>query len=296
MVPKRLVPNPFRHRDPMRDRDIFFNRDTDVRKVLTRLRKGQNVSVVGKEKIDRTSFLFQVSDPQVAARHGLVLQDHLFCYLDCKQLADLDDGGRFGRIKAVLEEVISDWEAPMPVPEDIACSDAYYWLDQTLSLLDRAGIQLTLQLDDFDWLAGSDWLTLKFLDNLRALSETHDALTYLATSSISLVELQSELPRIVGSPFFDIFWDYELRPLDPDESRRLLVAGLESVGVTFSEGVLEFIAHLSHGEPCRMQLVCACAYDVWFEKGQRPLCDGSCGEIKERFNQELKSACGDSIL
>lgn len=284
-----MDPNPFRHQDPIRDRDVFFNRDADVREVLTRLRKGQNVSVIGKEKADRTSFLLQVSDPQAAARHGLVLQDHLFCYLDCKQLADLGDDDRFGRIKAALEKVISDWEAPIPVPEDIAGSDAYYWLDQTLFLFDRAGIQLTLQLDDFDRL---DRLTRRFLGKLRSL-ETHDALTWLTASRVPLVELQSERPSITGSPFFDVFWDHELGPFNPDKCCRLLAAGLETVEVTFSEGVLEFIAHLSQGEPWRMQLACACAYDVWYEKGKEELCDEDCGEIEERFKQELRAACGD---
>lgn len=295
MVPKRLVPNPFRHRDPIRDPDVFFNRDADVRKVLTRLRKGQNVSIVGKRQIGKTSFLHHVRDPQVAAQHGLVLQDHLFCYLDCKQWTDLDEDGCFGRIKAVLEEVISDWEAcPFPTPECEACSDPRYWLDQTLYLFDRAGIRLTLQLDDFDLLAGSDRLTLRFLDNLRALSETRDTLTYLTTSRVSLIDLQSEFPRIMGSPFFDIFWDYELRPFSPGETRTFLVTRLESVDAAFPESILQFISDLSRGEPYRLQLAGACAYDVWLGKGRRDLCDADCGEIEEQFNQELKSAYDDS--
>ena len=288
-----MSPNPFRHQDPAQCRNVFFNRDADVRKVLIRLRKGQSVSVVSEEGIVRTLFLPQVSDPQVAAQLGLVLQDHLFCYLDCKQWTDLDEDGCFNRIKAVWEEAILDWEAPIPVPEGVTFAKADYWLDQTLFLFDRADVQLTMQLDDVDRLADNEQSTLMVVLNyLRSLSEAHDALTYLTTSRVSLVELQSDPSRTRGSPFFDIFWDYMLRPLNPDESRSLLVAGLESVGVAFSEGVLEFIAYLSHGEPCRMLLVCACAHDVWCEKIRCPLCDGDCGEIEKRFNQDMHALGG----
>jgi hypothetical protein len=281
--------NPFHHQGPIRDLDAFFNREVDVRKVLARLRKGQCVSVFGKEKIGKTSFLHYVRDPQVAARHRLTLQKHLACYFDCKQWADLSEDGCFGRIKAVLEEVISDWEAPIPVPEGAACSGAHYWLDQTLFLFDRAGIQLTLQLDDFDRLADNDRLSLRFLDNLRSLSETHDdTLTYLTTSRSPLVELQSELPRIMGSPFFDIFWDYELRSFSLGETRMFLVTRLESVGAVFPESFLKFISDLSQGEPYRLQLAGACAYDIWYENAHY-LREEHLGEIERRFIRELSS-------
>ena len=70
---------------------MFFNRDADVRKVLTRLRKGQSVSVVGKDKIGKTSLLYFVSDPEVAMRHGFAPQKYLFCYVDCKEWVDLGE-------------------------------------------------------------------------------------------------------------------------------------------------------------------------------------------------------------
>lgn len=287
--------NPFRHQDPIRDRDVFFNRDVDVRKVLNKLRNGQSVAVFGKEKVGKTWFLHHVSDPQVAAGHGLMLPKHLFCYVDCKQWAVLDDDGCLDHIRAVLEEAISAWEAcPFPAPEGTAYSDAHYWLDQTLNLFDRADIQLTLQLDHFDRRADNGRLTHNLLDKLRSLNQGHDTMTYLTTSRKPLVDLKIELSRTKESPFFGIFRNYELGPFDSDETRRFLETRFGSVVTVRVGSVLEFVSGLSGDEPHCLQLACACAYDVWCEKGKEELCDGDCGEIEERFGQELKAACGDS--
>jgi hypothetical protein len=295
MAPTARDRNPFHHQGPIWNRDAFFNRDADVRKVLTRLRKGQSVSVVGREKIGKTSFLRYVSDSQVAARYSLMPQKYLFCYVDCKQLANLSEDGCFDQIKAVVAEAISTWEAsPVSVPEDAACPDAYFWLNQTLLLFDQVGVQLIAQLDDFDWLADNERLSLRWLDNLRAFSEeAPGTVAYLTTSRVSLVDLR-EVPRIAGSPFFDIFWEYQLQSFDAGAARGFLERRLGPVGAVFPEGVLELIGSLSRGEPHRLQLAGDCAYDVWCEKGRRPLCDGDCGEIQERFERELQPGSGDS--
>jgi hypothetical protein len=228
--------------------------------------------------------------------YGFAPQKHLFCHVDCKHLADLSEDGCFDWVKSVVDEAISIWEAsPVPASQGAACPDAYYWLERTVSLFDRAGIQLIVQLDDFDWLACNDHLSLRLFDNLRALGEASGIITYLTASRVTLVDLQGEIPHIAGSPFFDIFWQCELQPFDPGETRRFMETRLGSVEGAFPEGILEFVCGLSRGEPYRLQVAGACAYDVWCEKGRCPLCDGDCGEIEERFNRELESASSDPV-
>ena len=286
--------NPFHPQDPILCRDDFFNRDAGVRSVLVRLRKGQSVSVVGKKKIGKTSFLHYVSDPQVAVRHGFVPHKHLFCYVDCKRLTDLGENDCLAQIGAGVVEPVSNLEAsPIFTIEGATCLDAYLWLEQMLSVFDRAGVQPIVQLDDFDWLMSNERLSLRFLDNLRALSEVLDNLAYLTTSRIPLVDLQGEIPYISGSPFFDIFWEYQLPSFGSAEARSFLATRLEAVGVTCEDGVLEFVCGLSRDEPHRLQLAGTCMYEVWCEKGRRPVCDADCGEIEARFNCELQLESGD---
>jgi hypothetical protein len=287
MAPMAFAPNPFDHQIPIRDHRLFFDRDSDVRKVLTRLQKGQSVSVVGKEKIGKTSLLHYVSTPQVATRHSFVPHMHFFFYVDCKLLADLGEDGCFRHIKAIVGKTVSTGKVPSaPALNSIASSKAYHWLEQAFFLFETQNIQPILQLDNFDWLATNARLGRRFFDNLRALSDAYDTLAFLTTSRVPLVDLEREIPRITGSPFFNIFRKFELQPFSPYETRRFLEKRLNSAGAVFRESVLEFLSDLSQGEPCRLQLAGSCAYDVWCENACS-LSEEHCGEIERRFSDAL---------
>lgn len=293
MVATKSDQSSFHYQGPIRDHEQFFNRDADVRRVLSRLRKGQSVSVVGKGKIGKTSFLYYVS--QVAARHGFTSQKHLFFHVDCKQLADLSEDDCFDQIKAVVEKRISIGDVcSVPASQGVACSSAYVWLEQVFSRLQQAGVQLIVQLDDFEWLATNTRLGLRLFDNLRALADVHDAMAYLTTSRVSLCDLQGDIPRVAGSPLFGIFWDYELKPFESGETRRFVVQRLESLGVACPEIVLESISELSQDEPYRLQIACACACDVR-HRSARDLCAKDCAEIKELFERILRSTLDNSM-
>ena len=282
-----FAPSPFHHPEPIQDREGFFNRDDEVRKVLSRLRRGQSVSVVGKEKIGKTSFLRHLSHPQVATRHGFKPDAHLFFYVDCKRLADLSEDDCLRQIKTIVGKTVSKWETrSVPALESMVSSDTYHWLEQAISLLKEEDVQSVIQLDDFDQLAANGRLSLRFFEGLRALGDVHDTMAYLTMSRVPLVELQGRLPAVAGSPFFNIFRKFELQPFDPGETRRFLVARLVSVGAAFPEIILEFIYDLSGGEPHRLQLAGACAYDVWCQNAGS-LCEEHCGEIEKRFNDAL---------
>jgi hypothetical protein len=285
-----LAVNPFCHQSPIRDRELFFGRQTGTKRVLDRLRKGQNVSVVGKSKIGKTSFLYHVSNPQVAVENRFSPQRRIFFYIDCRCLADLSRRDCLGLIKTVVEKTISTWQAGfLPAVESATSSGAYDWLDRAFSLLGREGIPSIVQFDDFDRLAANPRLSLVFLENLRALGEMHDTLAYLTASRVPLFELQGRIPRIAGSPFFNNFWQYELGPFDPKESRRFLAARLASVDAVFPEAIQGFISDLGRGEPYRLQLAGARAYALWCENADS-LCEGHCEEIEKRFNDALRLA------
>jgi len=287
MEPEELAPNPFHHQGPIQDHRLFFGRGSDVKKVLSKLRKGQSVSVVGKEKIGKTSLLYYVSIPRVATRHGFVPHMHFFFYVDCKLLADLSENGCFRHIKAVVEKTVSMGKVhSISALDSIASSEAYHWLEQALLLFEAEGIQPIVQLDDFDCLAANACLSRRFFDNLRALLDVHDAMACLTTSRVPLVDLEREISRIAGTPFFNIFRKFELQPFNPGETRGFLVTRLNSVGAVFPEIILEFVSDLSRGEPYRLQLAGACAYKVWRENA-RSLSEDHCGEIKRRFDDAL---------
>jgi len=289
MVQSVFAPNPFHHQGPIRDPEIFFDRERDVKKVLSYLRRGQSVFLVGKEKIGKTSFLHHVSNPEVATRHGLTCQMLLFFYVDCKPLASLDEGARFSRIKAIMETEVAKEDLSLALSlECIACLTAYEWLIQAFSLFQDKHIRAIVQLDDFDELAAAVPLSIGFLSNLRALGDVR--MSYLATSRVPLFQLQGRVAENASSPFFNIFRPCDLQPFIRDESRKFLVTRLESVEAAFGDSALDFICDLGRDGPYQLQLSGACAYDVWC-KHAGSLREEHFLEIEERFEDESQSVC-----
>lgn len=287
MTSNRLYLNPFHHQGPVQDLEIFFDRESDVKRVLNRVRRGASASIVGREKIGKTSFLHHVANPRVAAAHGLSPPTHLFFYVDCKRLAGLSEDDSFRQIKAVVERIVSTWAQHfITALQDIVSSTAYDWLRKACLLFEAEGIQPIVQLDDFDWLAANSCLSAVFFHGLRALTSVHNTMAYTTASRLPLIELEHEASRTAGSPFYNIFHKFELQPFSPDESRRFLVTRLESVGAAFPEIIMESLCDLSRGEPYHLQVAGACAYDIWCENGCR-LSEEHWGEIKKRFGDVM---------
>lgn len=283
MPAMKLASSPFHYRTPIRDCKLFFGRGYNTKRVLSRLRKGQSVSLVGKRRIGKTSFLYYISSPDMAEMHSKLFETYLFFYIDCDKLTGLSEDDCFRRIKAIVKKTISVWNMGSLVDlEAVTSVDAYYWLDQAFSLLEEKDIRPIIELDDFEGLAANRNLGLIFLGNLRALTSTHETLAYVTTSQRPLAGLVRRYSWIAGSPFPNIFRQYELRPFSRDESWAFLERRLRLVGIGFPEGVLDFLCGLGEGEPYRLQLAGACAYDVWCGNGGS-IDERHCVGVKERF-------------
>ena len=83
-------PNPFFHRGPIRDRAYFFGRERETGQALSLLGNSQSISLIGQRRIGKTSLLFHLADSPVFTRYGLSSTEHLFIYIDCGGLANLD--------------------------------------------------------------------------------------------------------------------------------------------------------------------------------------------------------------
>jgi hypothetical protein len=283
MTPTRFAPNPFYYRGPIQRRELIVQSNSFVRRVLKRLQRGQSVSVVGKEKTGKTSFLYYTATPEVAVRHGFAPQMHLFFYVACKPMGKLSKEECFVQIKETIEQTVSAWETrSVSGIQNLSISDAYRWIEEALWLLVQQGIQPIIQLDDLECLATTNREGYTFLGNLRALAEIH-SVAYLTASQVSLVELQRD-PKIAGSPFFNIFREYELQFFAPHHSHKFLMERLASVGADFPENIREFILS-QEDDPYRFQLAAACGYDVWCEN-EGCLQEEHLEEVKKRFERE----------
>lgn len=287
MTTAAFHPNPFCYQGPVREVDSFFGRKAITKNVLNRLRKNSSVSVVGQAKSGRTSFLHYVLHPQIAAEHGLQRGTYHAFYVDCKELATLSETECLEKIRVTFkQELLRDPRCPVLTVENPIDGNAYDWLTATLDHLDKTSIQTFIQLDDFEFLAGNERLNSSFLGHLRSLADRYLKMAYLVTSQVPLYELEKDISRLAGSPFFNIFKQYELDLFSHEESLVFLKTRLDAAQVDFPESILRSVCVLSDGMPHHLQMIAACAYEVWCENGGTVRAE-HWTTIRERFQERL---------
>jgi hypothetical protein len=162
------VQNPFFHRGPIRDRAYFFDREPEARQVLSLLGNGQSVSLVGQRRIGKTSLLFHLAEAQVFTQYGLNAEEHLFVYIDCGGLSDLDQPNLY---RVFLEE-IDDALAVEASAQRLQILDgdlSYRSFERMLRQLIRQNRKPIILLDEFERMSLNPQLDPDFFSGLRAL-------------------------------------------------------------------------------------------------------------------------------
>jgi DNA-binding winged helix-turn-helix (wHTH) protein len=254
-----MVENPFFHRGPIRDPAHFYNRQTEVKRVLEMLGKGQSVSITGSRKIGKTSLLFHLSRPEVLQRHGLDPARYVVVYFNCEGL---------GRLKLeefyalILEEIagrasqrgVQLVHPERPIP--------YLEFEGALRRVFDRNLRLALLLDEFELLGENRDLRKELLPGLRALV-TKFSIAYLTVSRRQLAAFTED----DYSPFFNIFVPLKMRLFDAWESRELIEKSLAKAGATFPPAAIGRILELGGGHPFFLQVAGYWALELQATKG-----------------------------
>ena len=133
------IENPYFHRGPIRQPDYFFGRAQEVTSVLSLIKNNQSVSIVGPRRIGKTSFLLHISHPEVMAQHGLAPEKHVFVFIDCGGLSDLNQSGFYRLILEETEDRLLDQglEIGLRIPETLS----YRQFERALRRLSRQGLK-----------------------------------------------------------------------------------------------------------------------------------------------------------
>jgi DNA-binding response OmpR family regulator len=242
-----MIENPFFHRGPIRDPDYFYNRETEVKRALEMLGKGQCVSITGPRKIGKTSLLFQVSRPEVIQQHGLDPASHLVVYFNCEGLGNLKLEEFYA---LVLEEVagraakqghhLAHPERPISFLE----------FERVLRNAFDQELKLALLLDEFELLGENRDLATDLLCGLRSLATKFD-IAYVTSS-------QRQIAAFTGqqhSPFFNVFFPLKLRLFDEAGSRELIEESLAKAGAMFPPETINRILEMGGGHPFFLQVI-----------------------------------------
>lgn len=246
------IENPYFHRGPIRNPAYFFGRQQEVTSALSLIKNNQSVSIVGPRRIGKTSFLFHIFHPAVMAQYGLPPDEHIFVYIDCGGLSELDQVGFYRLILEETEDQLlaQDLDVRFSIPDPLT----YRQFERTLRRLSRQGLKLIYLLDEFEHLSENYSLDADFFSGLRGLTARHNV-CYVTASQAHLLEL-SYAEGVLGSPFFNIFAVQYLGLFSQNEAAQLIHTPAQTAGVEIPAPAAEYLLELVGPHPMFLNVAC----------------------------------------
>jgi hypothetical protein len=284
-------PNPFFHRGPIRDHAYFAGREHAVGQALSLLGNRQSISLVGQRRIGKTSLLFHIADPEVFTQHGLRRDQHLFVYVDCGGLSNLDQPGVYQVLLEEAGDTLSDIDPDLSrlAALDEAQSMTYRAFERALRGLIRGGWRPIILLDEFDLMAHNPHLDPDFFSGLRALAAKY-SIAYVTASKRPLLDLTYADASTLSSPFFNIFASIRLGLFSEDASRQLLTRLAAKGGGSFTAATVDFLLDLAGPHPLFLQIAGFHAFELQQAAGSAlsdadrlELHDSFCASAQEHF-------------
>jgi hypothetical protein len=231
--------NPFFHRGPVRDPTYFFGRAREVRFLVDLLRQGQSVAVSGPRRFGKTSLLFYLAHPAIAAAHGLGPDSTCWIYLDGGTLHGLSEEWFYG----IVDQSLGGTADSLP----------YTRFVERLRALAAQNRRIILAIDEFELVAANPHFGLDLFNRLRGLAAQFP-LQFLTASKNPLVHLTFAHRETLGSPFFNIFAPLNLGLFTDAEATELLTALSTRGGHPFTPDMRSFVLDLAGPHPLFLQV------------------------------------------
>lgn len=253
-----MIENPFFHRGPIHNPAYFHNRETEVKRALEMVSKGQSVTVTGPRKIGKTSLLLHLSRPEVMSKHGLDPAHYIFVYFNCEGTGTLKLDEFYALILGETADQAAQLGYQVASPERPV---SYLEFESSLRQVFDHKLKLVLLLDEFEILSKNQVLGTELLSGLRALATKFDV-AYVTVSKRPLAKFTGDY-----SPFFNIFVPLKLGLLSELESRELIEKSLMKLEAVFSSRLINYVLDLGGGHPFFLQVVGYWALELQTSKG-----------------------------
>lgn len=238
----------------MRSSSMFFGRTQLLRKFYAAIASRQSVSLVGPRHIGKTSFLLCAGLPEIQQLFEFNASHYLFIYLNLREYLRKTCENFLLAVSKALTADCPD------LPELQAERDSADEFSRILELITGRGFFPVLLLDNFDNVTRNEHFDAEFLAFLRAKA-TIGQVSYVTASIAPLVDVSHR--DIVDSPFFNIFYNYDLGPLAPEEACDLITLPAANAGLPFTASEAALIVRMAGRHPFFIQRVC---HDVFEEK------------------------------
>ena len=250
-----MTANPFTFGNPIKDPPRFIGRQPEIRQITGRLLSSarESTSVVGERRMGKTSLLYHLAHPEVAAGMGLTPDRYCMVYIDFQGLTDITPVRFWQRVlsKAARASCDTDLAVRFKEAAERGSLDLFDLEDLFTEVAER-GLNLVLLLDEFEYVTQNPNFGSDFFGGLRALAIHHNVPLIPATRR-ELVDL-CHSDEIKGSPFFNIFANVVLRPFQRVEAELLVEGYLRGSELAFAPEERESVFKLGGGHPFFLQM------------------------------------------
>ena len=247
--------NPFTFGNPIKDPARFIGRQAEIRQISGRLLSSahESTSIVGERRMGKTSLLYHLAHPEVAAGLGLTSEHYCMVYIDFQGLTDITPARFWQRVlsKAARASCEADLAVRFTEAADRGEMDLFD-LEDLFSKVAERSLSLVMLLDEFEYVTQNPNFGSDFFGGLRALAIHHNVSLIPATRR-ELVDL-CHSDEIKGSPFFNIFANVVLRPFAREDAHRLIEGSLAEAGTDLPTEQREFVQKLGGGHPFFLQM------------------------------------------
>ena len=286
-LPAPLVPvarrrvtskNPYLSRTMIKNRESFFGRHQEVRRIFARLNASPpgSMSIVGERKIGKSSLLNHVYTRQIRTANLDEPERMVMVFLDFQEEKDMSIE-KF--VMTLLGIAAIELRGRVPVED---CALSLDGIKDFVQRLNSAGYRLAILLDEFDAITTNKSFGLEFFSFLRFLANHYDV-AYL-TSSARDLQVLCHTKEISDSPFFNIFSTLRLSVFQPQEAAELISVPSEAAGRPLQPHQ-EAILDMAGLFPFFLQMACSHTIE-WLEEHPKSAPDFTA--IRRRFYDEAR--------
>jgi len=258
--------NPFIYGRPLRPNE-FFDREGELKSLWNRILTNQSSAVTGEPMIGKTSLLLKLSDME-SFKEANGLDDSeaakfKFVLFDCMTFETWMNPNGFWRkvLKELKRGAGDDTEFQKILERFEGYFDTFEDRKDFFTEIGRKGYKVVLMLDEFDTLLRhQNFKTSSFYGQLRHLANLTDGLVVIASSRMSVSELNEEGRGIlnVGSPFFNNWIEFKLKGFD----LKTINEFFNRSQTPFTDEDREFILSLAGVHPALLQGIASTLFEA----------------------------------
>jgi hypothetical protein len=272
--------NPYDYRNPVSNRDLFFGRTSLLAKIYARIGadRPQSVSIVGEPKIGKSSLLWYLATEETRQAFLKNPDDYFYIYIPIGLEKNLSYENFYGSLYSLISK------KTMMATEIRKAEPSYDLLKGIIENLNHQDKKIILLFDDFHLITQNETFPLEFFSFMRSLANNYN-LAFVTSSFMDLQKLCVS-KDIEESPFFNIFTNITLKPLEQEEAIQLIEEPFQKAGISVnseSQLIMDIAGHF----PYMLQVACSLLFDMKLERSAFDEADLKAWE--EKFWIEVES-------